>query len=194
MNKLKTKYKMWLTAKLKVYRFLLPYLPYTKRYHTFEQTNELPNKIRKSILLILLITFSCQHNNERTKAIEYLQNVAELTNKTEKLPRKVDENTIAEKVTYDSDKRTITYSYILTDIRPDIENISEVIDSLKAIEINQIKRAKQNQGNDKAYDLLQVTINSVYKDSKGNEFYTFKIKPEQYLAWKYLKTKKHLLQ
>ena len=141
------------------------------------------NKMRKSILLILLIafTFSCQKNNERNKATEYLQNVAELTNKTEKLPRKVDEYTIAEKVTYDSDNNIITYSYILTDITPDIENKNEVINSLKAIEINQIKRAKENQGNDKAYKLLKVTINNVYKDSKGNEFYTFKIKPEQYL-------------
>ncbi|TYB69024.1 hypothetical protein ES676_14505 [Bizionia saleffrena] len=141
------------------------------------------NKMRKSILLILLIafTFSCQNNSERNKATEYLQNVVELTNKTEKLPRKVDEYTIAEKVTYDSDNSIITYSYILTDITPDIENKNEVINSLKAIEINQIKRAKENQGNDKAYKLLKVIINNVYKDSKGNEFYTFKIKPEQYL-------------
>jgi len=141
------------------------------------------NKMRKSILLILLIafTFSCQNNNERNKATEYLQNVAELTNKTEKLPRKVDEYTIAEKVTYDSDNNIITYSYILTDITPDIENKNEVINSLKDIEINQIKRAKQNQGNDKAYKLLRVTINNIYKDSDGKEFYSFKIQPEQYL-------------
>lgn len=139
--------------------------------------------MRKSILLILLIafTFSCQNNDERTKAIEYLKNVAELTNETEKLPRKVDEYTIAEKVIYDSEQNMITYSYILTDITPDIENKSEVINSLKAIEVNQIKRAKENQGNDKAYQLLKITINSIYKDSIGNEFYTFKIKPEQYL-------------
>jgi hypothetical protein len=139
--------------------------------------------MRKSILLILLIafTFSCQNNDKRTIAIEYLQNVAELTNKTEKLPKKVDEYTIVEKVTYDSDKSVITYSYILTDISPDIQNKSEVINSLKAIEINQIKRAKENQGNDKTYKLLRVTINTVYKDSNGKEFYSFKIKPEQYL-------------
>jgi hypothetical protein len=141
--------------------------------------------MRKTLLLFLLIafTFSCKNEkeDERIKAIEYLQNVAKSTNETEKLPRKVDEYTIAEKVTYDSDKSTITYSYILTDITPDIENKSEVINSLKAIELNQIKRAKENQGNDKAYKLLKVTINSIYKDSQGNEFYSFKIKPEQYL-------------
>lgn len=141
--------------------------------------------MKKNLLLFLLIvfTFSCKNEkqDERIKAIEYLQNVAKSTNETEKLPRKVDEYTIAEKVTYDSDKSIITYSYILTDITPDIENKSEVINSLKAIELNQIKRAKENQGNDKAYELLNVTINSIYKDSQGNEFYSFKIKPEQYL-------------
>lgn len=141
--------------------------------------------MRKTLLLFLLIafTFSCKNEkqDERIKAIEYLQNVAKSTNETEKLPRKVDEYTIAEKVTYDSEKSIITYSYILTDITPDIENKSEVINSLKAIELNQIKRAKENQGNDKAYELLKVTINSIYKDSQGNEFYSFKIKPEQYL-------------
>lgn len=141
--------------------------------------------MKKTLLLFLLIvfTFSCKNEkqDERIKAVEYLQNVAKSTNETEKLPRKVDEYTIAEKVTYDSDKSTMTYSYILTDITPDIENKSEVINSLKAIEINQIKRAKENQGNDKAYELLKVTINSIYKDSQGNEFYSFKIKPEQYL-------------
>ena len=31
MNKLKTKYKMWIRVNLKVYRFLLPYFPYTNR-------------------------------------------------------------------------------------------------------------------------------------------------------------------
>ncbi len=141
--------------------------------------------MKKTLLLFLLIafTFSCKNEkqDERIKAVEYLQNVAKSTNETEKLPRKVDEYTIAEKVTYDSDKSIMTYSYILTDITPDIENKSEVINSLKAIEINQIKRAKENQGNDKAYELLKVTINSIYKDSQGNEFYSFKIKPEQYL-------------
>lgn len=141
--------------------------------------------MKKILLLFLLIafTFSCKNEkqDERIKAIEYLQNVAKSTNETEKLPRKVDEFTIAEKVIFDSENSIMTYSYVLTDITPDIENKNEVINSLKAIEINQIKRAKENQGNDKAYALLKVMINSVYKDSQGNEFYSFKIKPEQYL-------------
>ncbi|WP_166387987.1 hypothetical protein [Polaribacter sp. 11A2H] len=135
------------------------------------------------ILLFILFAFSCKNekNDERTKAIEYLQNVAKSTNIISKLPRKIDEYTIAEKVIYESGKSMITYSYILTDITPYVENKSEVINSLKKIEINQIEKAQKNQGKDKAYQLLKVTINSIYKDSKGKEFYSFKIKPEQYI-------------
>lgn len=138
------------------------------------------NKMRKFILLISLIafTFSCQNNNEQTKAIEYLQNVAELTNKTEKLPRKLDEYTIGEKVTFDKKNFIITYSYKL--LIEDYDQ-NEVISMLKEIELEQIQRTKQNQGNDKAYKLLSVIINNIYKDSNGKEIYSFQIKPSQYL-------------
>lgn len=138
------------------------------------------NKMRKSILMILLIvfTFSCQNNNEHNKAIEYLENVAILTNKTEKLPRKVDEVTIAEKVVFDNNKYIMTYSYKL--LIEDYDK-TELINTLKEIELEQIQRAKENQGNDKAYKLLSVIINNVYKDSNGKEIYSFQIKPEQYL-------------
>ena len=40
MNKLKQNTTLWLSANLKVYRFLLPYLPYTKRYGQLSQIEE----------------------------------------------------------------------------------------------------------------------------------------------------------
>ena len=136
--------------------------------------------MRKSILLILLIafTFSCQNNIEQTKAIKYLENVAVLTNESQKLPRKVDEVTIAEKVVFDNNKFIMTYSYKL--LIEDYDK-NELINTLKEIELEQIQRAKENQGNDKAYKLLNVIINNIYKDSNDKEIYSFSIKPEQYL-------------
>jgi hypothetical protein len=136
--------------------------------------------MRKFSLLILLIafTFSCKNNAEQAKAIEYLENVALSTNKSQKLPRKVDEVTIAEKVVFDNNKFIMTYSYKL--LIEDYDK-TELINTLKEIELEQIQRAKENQGNDKAYKLLNVIINNVYKDSNEKEIYSFQIKPEQYL-------------
>ena len=138
--------------------------------------------MRKSILLILLtvITFSCKNEkkDEKTTAIEYLQNVADLTNKKEKLPRQIDEVTIAEKVTFNNKNYTMTYSYKLL---IDDYDQSELINTLKEIENEQIARAQKNQGNDEGYKLLKVTINNIYKDSNGKEIYSFKITPKQYL-------------
>ena len=39
---------MWLRANPKVYRFLLPYLPYTKRWHTYPKI-EYETRNRQSI-------------------------------------------------------------------------------------------------------------------------------------------------
>ena len=40
MNKLKQNTTLWLSANLKVYCFLLPYLPYTNRYGQVKQKNK----------------------------------------------------------------------------------------------------------------------------------------------------------
>jgi hypothetical protein len=54
---------MWLRANLKVYRFLLPNLPYTKRWHSLKKNMKISIYI---ITIILFFSFSlnAQENNE----------------------------------------------------------------------------------------------------------------------------------
>lgn len=114
---------------------------------------------------------------EISKSINYMEDVAELTNKALNLPTKIEEFTIAEKITFDSDKMILTYTYT---IDTDSADISDVKKRGKEIEIEKIKQAQNLHGEDKNYKLLKVIIKSVYQDSNGKELYSFNITPEQY--------------
>ncbi len=136
----------------------------------------------KSFFLLILASISLiSCADETLNAIAYMNSVAKLTNENEKLPKRLDENTIAEKVVYDVQNSTMTYTYTCLDITSETDNIDDVINSLKDIERKQRKRVVSKQGKDKYYQKLHVIIKSIYRDSKGQEFFSYEIKPEEYL-------------
>jgi|SRR5690554_5378463 len=132
------------------------------------------------LILSILLLASCDEagGNDRTVATEYMKAIARETNEKGKLPAKVNEYTIAEKVTFDVNSNVLTYNYKLY---TDIYSKSEWQRMLRDVEVEQIQNARSLHSNNKFYQLLKVTINSVYLDFDGNEIYSFKIKPEQYL-------------
>jgi|GEM_PF-3096037 len=129
--------------------------------------------------IISLCLISCAEDT--LEAIVYINEVVRTTNEQGKLPRKLDENTIAELVRYDHSNSTIIYTYKCLDITSETINRQEIINSLKDIERGQRKRVVNEQGKDKAYQKLQISIKSIYLDAEGKEFYSFTIKPDEYL-------------
>lgn len=108
-----------------------------------------------------------------------MEQIAINTNKILKLPSKVDDFTFAEKVKFDKNTNTIIYSYVIN--KDDYDSETELKSIFKQIESEQIKRAKENQGKDQNYEILGVTIRSVYKNKKKDVLYSFDIKPKDYI-------------
>ena len=66
MNKLKTKYNALAQCNLKVYRFLLPYLPYTKRYLPYGTIYKHP---LQSYINIIYTFLACNLNQNKKPTI-----------------------------------------------------------------------------------------------------------------------------
>lgn len=112
-------------------------------------------------------------------ASEYLENVARETTKTAAL-KQIDKYTIIEGVSFDSKNNIMTYTFqLLTNDYSMSEIQKNVLNNLKE---KQIKSARNNLGNDKAYKLLNVIIRTVCKDSDGNVIYSYDVTPEQYIV------------
>jgi len=146
--------------------------------------NNLLNYIVISLLLI-----SCSNLTEKEKkAQDYIRKIAQNTNTKLKLPAKIDDFTFAEKVKFNAKTNTLIYSYII-DIK-DYGSESDFLKKMKSIENQQISRAINNQGKDINYEVLGVTIKSIYKDPNNDFSYSFKIKPKDYLENELKKSEK----
>ena len=141
--------------------------------------------MKKNHLLQLLIAFllfqSCDYSTENEKkAREYMSQIVYNTNTKANLPNRIDDYTIAEKVKYNSETKTIIYSYIIN--KEDYGNDNEFKTAFDKIKSDQIALAVENQGKDKYYQILGVTIKSIYKSDSGQVLYEFDIEPKAYLA------------
>ena len=139
--------------------------------------------IKLFYILNMLILLSCQKSSEKENAIKYIKKVVTDTNNAINPPARISENTIAERVIFDENTNTIIYTYVIENVSEN--NKKDFLDELKEIEKNQIERAKKMQGKNKNYQILNVTIFSVYKDQFNDTIYSFKITPNMYLGFPY---------
>ncbi len=71
---------MWLRVNLKVYRFLVPYLPYTNRCKTLKKTNM--NYLKYLLIIAFVILMGCKENTkeQKTKTVDKTETEVENTN------------------------------------------------------------------------------------------------------------------
>jgi len=135
------------------------------------------NRIFYPLILFSLLILGCTNKKEEESKL-ILEQIAEQTNIQGNLPAQIDQYTIAEKVEFNSENNIITYNFSLLTEEVTVEEWRE---NLKEIELEQIQNAKDLQGDNVHYKALNVIIESIYRDRAGNEIYSFRIQPEQYL-------------
>lgn len=131
-----------------------------------------------TFLIFCLGLTSCLNTVNENEVKAQADIIASIDIMNKNLPVQIDEHTTAEKVTYDSNKKEFIMFYKIQTknfTKKDIE------DTFKDIEKYQFKNAKVNKNNKNNFKILNVTMVFIYNNLKGEEVWSFKITPNEYL-------------
>lgn len=131
-------------------------------------------------LIISLLLIGCSTlTKEEKEAQKMMMAIAEETNELLSLPNQINETTYGEKVRFDKESNSIIYTYIIDKSNYHSEEVFNNV--FNKIKNDQLIKVVENQGKNENYEILKVTIKSIYKNAQNDTLFKYDIKPNEYL-------------